>query len=478
MNSAPLWTAAGVLDAVSGNCASRDWTVTGISIDSRTVAEGDLFIAIVGPNNDGHAYLAKAFDQGAVAALVSRVPENCPDALNLILVADTQLAMEQLGMAARARTHARIIAVTGSVGKTGTKEALAHVLKAQGRTHYSVGSYNNHWGVPLSLARMPQDTEFAIFELGMNHAGELRVLSKMVRAHVALITTIAVAHLEFFDSIDDIATAKSEIFEGLEEGGMALLNADDGYCEFLSKKALAAGVGRVATFGEAKQADICLQGVLLLPQLSEISVTVFGHNLTFTLSVPGRHWVQNSLAVLGAVYAVGADVGAAAQALGSMAPPSGRGGLISVPCEGGAFEIVDESYNASPIAMQAAFKVLSAMNRRNSGRKIMVLGDMRELGEKSTEIHASLANDISASDVDMVYACGPNMWHLYEALPHNLKAGYADNSDELAGIVAGNIRAEDVILVKGSLGSKMKVILDMLLVSAGDQNAVKKQEGK
>jgi len=472
MTETPLWTAKEVVGAVSGVCADQDWVANGVSIDSRTVSKDDLFIAIVGPTNDGHDYVKMALDNGASAALVSSIPDNCAEHPRLILVADTQIAMEALGIASRARCSAKIISVTGSVGKTGTKEALAHILGKQGQTHYSVGSFNNHWGVPLSLARMPRTSEYAIFELGMNHAGELGPLSRMVRAHVAIITTVAAAHLEFFRNTAEIAEAKAEIFEGLEKGGTALINADNEHRELLRQRAEEINVSAILSFGRDEDADIRLKKISLLPQSSEISATISGHKLDFTLSVPGEHWAMNILAVLGAIQAVGADINVAVDTLSTLSPPTGRGVQLTVKCMGGDFTIIDESYNASPIAMQAAFKVLKGVTVLNLGRKIAILGDMRELGENSMEIHKSLAIDLSQSGVDMVYACGPNMRYLFDALPEDLKSGYANSSKELVRIVLSVVRTDDIVLIKGSLGSKMKIILEALLASARKQEPV------
>ncbi|MBE7636681.1 UDP-N-acetylmuramoylalanyl-D-glutamyl-2,6-diaminopimelate--D-alanyl-D-alanine ligase [Sneathiella sp. P13V-1] len=461
--TSPLWTAENIIAATAGECAETDWTVNGIVIDNRAVSPGDLFIAIVGPNNDGHNYVEAAMEAGAVAAIVSKPVQAVADKIPLVMVEDTQVAMEALGKASRSRSNAKIIAVTGSVGKTGTKEALAHVLSAQGKTHWSVGSFNNHWGVPLSLSRMPIDAEYAIFELGMNHAGELTPLSQMVKPHVAIVTTVAAAHMEFFESVEDIARAKAEIFNGLQSSGVAIINADIPYTDLLVAEAKKVSGADVQLFGENTSAQIHLDDVTVNPQSSEVSATIDGHKADFTLPVPGRHWVQNILAVLGAVKAVGADVDKAIETLKTLNAPSGRGVQIELETVGGSYRLIDESYNASPIAMQAAFEVLGNLEIKGQGRRIAVLGDMRELGEDAPEIHRSLANDLLENGVDMVYACGPHMRELYEALPQKMKAAYAASSDELVESVLGAVRCDDAVLIKGSLGSRMKVILDALL---------------
>lgn len=458
----PLWTAKEIIKATGGQCPQADWICQGVNIDNRVVEKDDLFIAIVGPNNDGHNYVKAALDAGASAALVSHIP----DGLNsdrLVVVDDTQTAMEALGQAARTRTEAKIIAVTGSVGKTGTKEALAHLLSRQGRTHYSVGSFNNHWGVPLSLCRMPADSEYGIFELGMNHAGELGPLSKMVRPDVAIITIIAPAHMEFFESTDDVARAKAEIFEGVKEKGVVLLNADDSHLPLLKDLAEKRGDLEIRYFGESDLAHIRLNNAQLMPESSIIDATIFDQNLQLTIPLAGRHWVQNALAVLGGLTLLGGDIKKASADFADLAAPSGRGALIDLESPSGRYVVIDESYNASPVAMEAAFKVLAGKKVEGMGRKIAVLGDMRELGEKSPEIHRNLASGLLASGVDMVYASGPNMQHLYDALPLPKKASFADKSEALVGPLVQDVRADDIVLIKGSLGSNMKVILNGLL---------------
>ncbi|MCG8492629.1 MAG: UDP-N-acetylmuramoyl-tripeptide--D-alanyl-D-alanine ligase [Sneathiellales bacterium] len=473
--TAPLWTGKQIIEATSGDCAQTDWICNGVNIDNRVVEKDDLFIAIKGPNNDGHDYVKAALEAGASAALVSHVPEGV-DKDKLVLVEDTQTAMEKLGEAARNRTDARIIAVTGSVGKTGTKEALAHLLSRQGKTHYSIGSFNNHWGVPLSLCRMPLESEYGIFELGMNHAGELGPLSKMVRPDVAIITIIAPAHMEFFESTDDVARAKAEIFEGVKENGVVLLNADDSHFPLLKGLAETRGDLEIRYFGENDLAHIRLNNAQLMPESSIIDATIFGQNHHFTIPLAGRHWVQNALAVLGGIALIGGDTGKACADFADLAAPSGRGALIDLESPSGRYVVIDESYNASPVAMEAAFKVLAGKKVEGMGRKIAVLGDMRELGEKSPEIHRNLAAGLLASGVDLVYASGPNMQHLYDALPLPKKASFADKSDALVGPLKQEVRADDIVLIKGSLGSNMKVILNGLV---GQSDMLRKQsEGR
>ncbi|GLQ06000.1 UDP-N-acetylmuramoylalanyl-D-glutamyl-2,6-diaminopimelate--D-alanyl-D-alanine ligase [Sneathiella chinensis] len=478
MTDHPLWHAREIIEATGGTCAQSDWFATGVSIDSRTVQAGELFVAIAGPNFDGHAFAGRALEAGAAAVLVSHVPEGMPAGANVVLVDDPLKALERLGRAARDRCRGRIIAVTGSVGKTGTKEALAHILKEQGKTHYSIGSFNNHWGVPLSLSRMPRDTEFGIFELGMNHPGELGPLSRMVRPHVAIVTTVAAAHLEFFTSVEEIAEAKAEIFEGLVPDGMAIINGDNDHAPVLKRQAEAHKIANICTFGEAGDADFRLEKAALNPDSSDIVAVIGGHRLDFTLAVAGRHWVQNILAVLGAVQAVGTDLEKAADSLSRMVAPSGRGVRLDLNCKAGRYQVIDESYNASPVAMRAAFQVLGAMTPQGGGRKIAVLGDMREMGEQSPEIHAALANDISECGIDMVYACGPNMRYLANALPQGGTTVWAEQSEGLVQPLIGALHAGDLVLIKGSLGSKMKVVLEALVAQSAQVESERQGGGQ
>ncbi|HEU0070541.1 MAG TPA: UDP-N-acetylmuramoylalanyl-D-glutamyl-2,6-diaminopimelate--D-alanyl-D-alanine ligase [Alphaproteobacteria bacterium] len=459
-----LWTAKDAAAATHG-AATGDWTAQGVSIDSRSVAAGDLFVAIKGPNFDGHAFVADALAKGAAAAVVSQRPAGATDATPLLIVKEPLAALEDLGRAARARVMGRIVAVTGSVGKTSTKEALKLVLSAQGLTHASEGSLNNHWGVPLSLSRLPQDARFGVFELGMNHAGELTPLSQMVRPHVAIITTIEAVHLEFFASVHDIATAKAEIFTGLVPGGIAVLNQDNDYFAYLAREAVAKGATVVA-FGSAKGAWAQLLSYEPSAEGGRIAAEIGGKRLNFTVGAPGRHWALNSLAVLAAAVHLGADLEQAAATLANLSAPKGRGARhqIAIPdgANGiGAFTLIDESYNASPAALRATLAVLAGMK----GRKIAVLGDMLELGSDSAAIHAGLAPDVAAA-ADLVCTAGRDMGALYEALPREKRAGHAAKAEDLLPLVRQLIRPGDAVMVKGSHGSRMGLIVDALLAGA------------
>ncbi|HZU90069.1 MAG TPA: UDP-N-acetylmuramoyl-tripeptide--D-alanyl-D-alanine ligase, partial [Stellaceae bacterium] len=358
LSSAPLWTAASAAAATGGR-AVGDWSATGVAIDSRTAAPGDLFVALRGPRHDGHDFVRAAFARGAAAAVVAHDFADLPQDAPLLRVADTLAALGALAAAARRRSRARIVAVTGSVGKTGTKEALRLALSVCGPTAASAGSLNNHWGVPLSLARLPAEAAYGVFELGMNHAGEIAALTRLVRPHVAVVTTVEPAHLGFFPSVEAIADAKAEIFEGLEPGGIAVLYRDNPYYERLAAAARRCGAA-VLSFGAAADAAVRLAECALRPDGSTVAATLAGAPLRYELQVPGRHWVTNSLAVLAAAHAVGADAARAASALARLEAPTGRGRRHDLVWQDGRLTLFDESYNASPASMRAAFAVIGA----------------------------------------------------------------------------------------------------------------------
>ena len=457
-----LWTSAEAAAATNGR-ADRPWRASGVSIDSRTAQPGDLFVAIKGANFDGHDFVADALARGAAAAIVSRAPAGRPDDKPLLKVKDTLAALAALARAARARSSARVIAVTGSVGKTGTKEAIGLALSTQGATHTSSGNLNNEIGAPLSLARMPRDAAYAVFELGMNRAGEISRLSRLVKPDVSVITNVEPVHIEFFDSIEGIADAKAEIFDGMTRAGIALLNLDNPMFERLSAVARRRGVARVLGFGQAEGAYARLIDCSLHPTCSAVTAEIGGERLDFCLALPGRHWVVNSLAVLAAVRAAGGDLAPAAAAMSRLKPIKGRGERHRVALPGGGvFELIDDSYNASPASVRAALAVLAAMKPGAGGRRIAVLGDMLELGDVAGEMHAGLAGDVAKAGVDLIYACGPEMRRLYDALPAKLRGAHAANSAELLPRVVGAVRSGDVVMVKGSLGSKMAPIVAAL----------------
>ncbi len=461
MTTPILWQADEAGAATKGQSLG-DWQAGGVSIDSRTVEPGDLFVAIRGPNFNGHAFAADALERGAAAVMVSERPQDLAADAPMLMVGDTLRGLEDLGRAARARCAAKVCAVTGSVGKTGTKQALYQALDRGAPTHASQGNLNNHWGAPLSLARMPQDAIYGVFELGMNHPGEIAPLSCLVRPHVAIITNVEPVHLEFFNSLSEIADAKAEIFLGLEDGGIAILNRDNDYFAHLQAAAKAAGVDRIISFGAHEAADARLIGLAQHPTCNCISADIDGQAVTYKVGAPGRHWAINSLAVLAAVRAMGADLGLAALAMAEVAASKGRGERHHIEYGDGSILIIDESYNASPVAMTAAIETLGTVEVAPLGRRLAVLGDMLELGETAPDLHAALAPELEAAGVDKVLACGPHMAELMAVLPKHMHGGYEATSAALLPKVMASVRAGDTILVKGSLGLDMAPIVKAL----------------
>jgi UDP-N-acetylmuramoyl-tripeptide--D-alanyl-D-alanine ligase len=404
------------------------------------------------------------------------VDEDHADALKgrgpLYVVHDVLSALERLAYAARARTQARIIAVTGSVGKTSTKEALRLVLGRAGAVHASAASYNNHWGVPLTLARMPRDTQFGVIEIGMNHAGEITPLTAMARPHVAIITAVAPVHLEFFASVEAIADAKAEIFSGLVPGGVAILNRDNTQFGRLAAAAQASSAGHIATFGSDTRADAQLYDVKIAEDHTIVRAHIYGRSVSYRLGAPGRHLALNSLAVLLAAKAVGLDLDRAAAALADFDAPEGRGRRFALATKKGVCTLIDESYNANPASMRAAFALIGALpTSGKSGRRIAVLGDMLELGIHSDELHAGLAIDIQTNHFDLVFAAGPMMKHLFDALPGRLQGAWCADAAELDPIVRDTVREGDLIVVKGSNASQMHVIVKSLKSHYSDVQA-------
>jgi UDP-N-acetylmuramyl-tripeptide synthetase/UDP-N-acetylmuramoyl-tripeptide--D-alanyl-D-alanine ligase len=467
----PLWSADEAAQATGGR-STRDWSAVGVSIDSRSVKPKELFVALKGPNFDGHDYVGAALRAGAAAALVHRVPEGLPADAPLLVVDDTMAGLEALGQAARRRSQATFLAVTGSVGKTGTKEMLRLALGASGPTYASTGNLNNQWGVPLSLANMGRDCAYAVFELGMNHAGEIGPLSRQVRPKVAIITTVEPAHLEFFPSVEAIADAKAEIFEGMEAESVAILNRDNPHFERLAERATMQGIGRIVSFGRNAEAQARLVDSTLSAASSRISADILGDAVDYRLQMPGAHWALNSLAVLAAAKCVGVDLGAAAAALAQLQPLKGRGQRVKISLAAGSIELIDESYNASPAAMRAAFQVLAQTRPASGGRRIAVLGDMRELGETSRLLHADLAPDLKAARADLVFTCGPLMEWLHVSLSDAMRGGHAADSQALLPAVVNAVHAGDVVLVKGSLGSRMAPIVEALRALEGSGQAL------
>ncbi len=434
--------------------------VSGMSIDTRTLAAGDLFFALQGEARDGHDFVEAALEKGAAAAVVTETNVAQLKTFGaLYVVDDVLLAMERLGRAARSRMSGRVAAVTGSVGKTSTKEALRHVLSRQGATHASVASYNNHWGVPLTLARMPQDTAFGVFEIGMNHPFEILPLTGMVQPHVALITTVEPVHLEHFTTVAAIADAKGEIFSGLMPGGTAVLNRDNPHFERLKAHVAASRAGRMVTFGEHETADVRLLKLVLTPDRSVVEARVHGRIVNFQVGAPGRHMALNALSVLAVTDAIGADLALAALALADLSAGSGRGQRTELLAPGGVFTLLDESYNANPASMRASLALLGQLDIGLRGRRIAILGDMLELGPAGPQMHRDLIDAVEANDIDLVFCAGPLMHSLWQALPTDKRGRYAATSAELQPAVLETIRADDAVMIKGSLGSRMGPIV-------------------
>jgi UDP-N-acetylmuramoyl-tripeptide--D-alanyl-D-alanine ligase len=457
-----LWTAAEAARATGGS-SNRDWRADGVSIDTRSLRPGDLFVCIEGPRVDGHDFAAEALAKGAAAVMIHRDLSGLDEQAPVLRVAQTERAMERLGAAARARSKARVMALTGSVGKTSNKEALRLSLSQSGETHATEGNLNNHWGVPLSLARLPRSADYAVFELGMNHAREIAPLSQQVQPEVALITTVAAVHIENFNSVEGIADAKSEIFEGLTPGGVAILNRDNEWCARCEMKARALGVRDIRFFSTRESADARLLEADVRPDGSQVRAEIRGRRLSYRIGAPGAHWIANSLAVLLCVDALGADVVRAAESLATLEAVKGRGKPIAIALpRGGAITVLDEAYNASPPSMQAAFQVLAMMAPGPGGRRIAVVGDMLEQGDHAPALHKGLREPLLAAAPDLVFAAGPVMRLLFETLPAQIRGAHAATAQALAPLVAHAVRDGDIVLVKGSAGTKMNAVIEKL----------------
>lgn len=452
-----LWTAAEAAAATGGR-SRGDWRASGVSIDTRSLQPGDLFVALTAAR-DGHDFVAQALAAGAAAALVSRVPDGLPADAPLLVVDDVQHGLEALGRAARARTGARVVAVTGSVGKTSTKEMLLDILSEQGRAHASVASYNNQWGVPLTLARMPADTEYAVIEIGMSHPGEIAPLARQARPHVALITTVAPAHLQAFDDLAAIAREKAAILDGLEPGGVAVLNADIPQSSILRDKAAEVGA-TIVGFGHAA-ADYRLIAAKAEGDGTEVRAEMGGRPLAFRLRTAGTHFAMNALGALAAGAALGADPHRAVQALGGWVPFRGRGSRETIGLAGGTIEVLDDSYNANPVSMAAALAVLAAA-RPGQGRRVAILGDMKELGQGAEALHVGLAALPALAAVDVVHCVGPLMQALHRVLPEARRGDWCATAGEMLAGLRDRVRPGDIVLVKGSLGTRLGVIVDGL----------------
>jgi len=457
----PLWNAADAA-AATGGSSTTDWSAIGISIDSRGLAEGDLFVALRGPNHDGHDFVAAALQRGAAAAMIDREMPGLPATAPLLRVPDTLTALQTLGAAARNRSRARIVAVTGSVGKTGTKEALRLALAVSSATYGSAGGLNNHWGAPLALARMPPEVAFGVFELGMNHPGEIAALTRLVRPHIAVITTVEGVHLGFFPSVEAIADAKAEIFLGLEPGGTAILNRDNPHYARLVSAAERAGAGEVIGFGTHPEAKVRLVDCVLDSRGSTVEAALPGATLRFRLPVPGRHWVMNSLAVLAATATAGADVQRAAEALIGFEALPGRGRRYELAWRGGTLTMIDESYNANPAAMRAALSVLASAQPGSGARRVAVLGDMLELGDESEQLHRELAGEVAAAWVDRVFLVGEAVSALHAVLPEGIRGGLWPCAEAVVPALIQFLEPGDVVTVKGSRAVRVGHIVEAL----------------
>ncbi len=465
-----LWKSSDMVKAMEGRPVGHlPEGITGISIDSRTLRKGEAFFAIKGDVFDGHDFATAAMAAGAGLLVVTeaRLPALGKLQVPMIVVDDVLAALTRLGIASRARSKAQIIAVTGSVGKTTTKEALRHVLSDCGKVHASAASFNNHWGVPLTLARMPEDTNYGVFEIGMNHHDEIRPLVKMVQPHVAVITLIAPAHLGHFANLEEIAVAKAEIFEGVLPGGYALLNRDDKRFKQLETLAVAAGIEHIATFGENARSTYKLRDLVMKTDCSCITVSLGGQEAAVKISAPGRHIVQNMLAVMGAAHLVGADMTKVVLALASLQAEAGRGAQYRLRHGDGTFTLIDESYNANPASMRAALSLLESTEPQGEGiekgRRIAVLGDMLELGKQSSKLHGDLARPIVDAHVNMLFIGGAHMSALKSAMPAEIQVEYRESVDELLPLVVKAVRPGDVVMIKSSKSIGFVKIVNALL---------------
>lgn len=451
-----LWTISDMLLAMNGRAHGQmPEGITSISIDSRNIDQGAAFFAIKGDRFDGHEFVTAALANGAGVLVVAeeKIPALVRLTAPMIIVEDVLVAMEALGRAARKRVDGKIIAVTGSVGKTTVKEMLRTALQPSGKVHASVASFNNHWGVPLTLARMPQDIDFGIFEVGMNHSGEIRTLIDMVQPDVGMITTVEAAHMGNFNDICEIADAKAEIMEGIVSGGTIVLNRDNDQYDRLLMRADALGLSQnTKSFGEDKSADFRLISCKNHSDCSCFSMAIDGEEVAVKLGAPGHHLVQNALGVLGVCSLVGADMARAALALADFSAEKGRGARMQCVIGDGTFTLIDESYNANPASMRAAISVLSSTDVGRGGRRIAVLGDMLEMGRFSQALHAELAEPLHEAKIDIVALSGQDMSHLADVLRGEIQVYYRTDINAIIEWLITKLRAGDVVMVKSSFG--------------------------
>lgn len=464
-----LWTSADASTA-TGGVSTADWQASGVSIDTRTLERGDLFVALQ-DIRDGHDFVAQALAKGAAAALVSRIPDGVAEDAPLLLVEDVLTALGALGLYARARSGARVVAVTGSVGKTSTKDMLRAVLRGQGRVHAAENSFNNHWGVPLTLARLPVDADFAVIEIGMNHPGEIAPLAKLARPDVAMITNVAAAHLQAFDNLEGIAMEKAAIFQGLAPGGIAVINADLPVTPQLCDAAAGAGA-KTVLFGESETATYRLLSAKLSDHSTVVRAARAGEPVLFKIMCAGRHFGLNALGALAVAEALGADPALAAIDLSGWLPPSGRGTretvVLDIVDDHLTLDLLDDAFNANPASVAAALEVLAAskttdnVGRVSRGRRIAILGDMLELGPQEQEMHRDIAGYAGIDQVAVVHCVGPRMRLLYNVLPAPLRGEWHETAEAMAARAHAIVDAGDVILVKGSKGSRVSLVVDAI----------------
>ena len=462
-----LWTSDEVARALAPAAIAAPFEASGVTFDSRAVARGDLFFALSGETTDGHGFVADALKRGAAAAVVSRDVEGAEG--TLVRVPDTMKALVDLGRAARRRSKARIASVTGSVGKTSTKDALRAMLSAQAPTAASVASYNNHVGVPVSLARLPREARYGVFEIGMNHPGEIEPLARQVEAHVGVVTNVGPVHIGHMGSEEAVADEKACLFAGMAEGAVAVLNRDSRHYGRLLDRARHFGVSRIVGFGRSEASEARLLSCHLQDSGSDVVALIDGRRIEYRLGAAGEHWVMNSVAALAVVEALGADVAKAAATLAEVKASPGRGARRMLKFGGGTIELLDESYNANPVSVRAMLAVLARTEPASGGRRLLALGDMRELGEGADAYHAGLADAVAASGAAQVFLCGPHMQALWQRLAPAQRGVHRPNSASLAGEVAAALRAGDVVAVKGSLGSKMKIVVDAIVAASGGE---------
>lgn len=462
-----LWTADEIAKALAPADITAPFAATGVTFDSRAVTAGDLFFALKGETSDGHRFVVDAFARGAAACVVSHPVAGKVGAL--VKVPDTMRALVALGRAGRARSAAKVASVTGSVGKTSTKDALRAMLSAQAQTEASAASYNNHVGVPISLARLPRDARYGVFEIGMNHPGEIEPLARQVEADVGVITNVGTAHIGHMGSQEAIADEKSCLFAGMRAGAVAVLNRDNRHFERMVAGARRFGVTRIVGFGKSDRAEARLLACSLHDSGSDVSVSLHGRRIDYRLGAPGEHWVMNSLAALAVVEALGADVAKAASALAGVRASSGRGARRRLKFGDGTIELLDESYNANPDSMRAMLAILARTEPGPGGRRMLAMGDMRELGDAADSFHAALADAVAASGAAQVFLCGPHMQALWRKIAAGQRGVHRPDSAALAGDFVSALKAGDVVAVKGSLGSKMKNVVDAILAASGGE---------